>query len=81
MSGNRSGMDPDRYQMRSLKRRVTALEKALQKEQKNSDRLGVRMATLSKRIVDSETQLTLEIKKVLREALDSRATGSSLWDL
>lgn len=80
-SVNRSGMDPDRFQMKDLKRRVRALEKGLEAEKRHSDRLGTRIATLTHRISEIDLDLTKEIKAVLRAALDDKGNGSSLWDL
>ncbi len=81
MSGNRSGMDPDRYQMRSLKRRVTALEKAQVSDRKHLDRMGVRLHTQKESLEDALLNLENKVKVLMEitQSMHSRFP-KDLWE-
>ncbi len=81
MSGNRSGMDPDRYQMRSLKRRVTALEKAQGSDRKHLDRMGVRLHSHREALWEELQNLQNKVKVLMEitQSMHSRFP-KDLWE-
>ncbi len=81
MSVNRSGMDPDRFQMKDLKRRVRALEAAVKVEKKHADRLGVRIATLLKDQTSDKVALLRRIERLESVVSEMHARfPKDLWE-
>ncbi len=80
MSANRP-MDPDRYQMKSLKRRVTQLERQHKSDQKHMDRVGARTVQIKKDLADDSHALLKRIERLESVVSDLHSRfPKDLWD-